>query len=301
MRKEYKEYKDIIGDGGSNIVGQVTQQIERLRSRMEKVKHKVAVISGKGGVGKSAVTVNLASAFSMQEYTVGVLDADINGPSIAKMMGVQGQHLKIGENGVSPAVGPLNIKVMSMDLLLPSDETPVVWDAPSQEAAFIWRGTMEVSTLREFLSDTEWGELNSLFIDLPAGVEKLPNVAQLLPNLDGVVLVTIPTEVSHFVVKKSAVTAKALGIPVVGLIENMVGYICLNCGQVGDLFKTIYDGKKMADQMGIPYLGRIPFDPRISISSDKGVPFVLEYSDSSAGKTFIEISAKINGFLGRNK
>lgn len=293
-----KKYKDIIGVGGSNIVGQVTQQIGRLRSRMEKVKHKVAVISGKGGVGKSVVTVNLASALASQEYTMGVLDADVNGPSVAKMMGVRGQHLKIGGNGVSPAVGFLNIKVMSMDLLLPRDETPVVWDAPTQRDAFVWRGTMEVSTLREFLSDTKWGELDFLFIDLPPSIEKFPNMAHLLPDLGGVVLVTIPSEVSHLVVKKSVTTVKELGIPVVGLIENMVGYLCLNCGKVGDLFKTVEEGEKMAEEMDIPYLGGIPFDPRISIASDKGVPFVLEYSDSSAGRAFIEIGGKIKGFLG---
>ena len=293
-----KRYKDIIGDGGSNIVSQITQQIERLRFRMGKVKHKVAVISGKGGVGKSVVTVNLASVLALQEYTVGVLDADVNGASIAKMMGVRGQYLKIGENGVSPAIGPLNIKVMSMDLLLPRDETPVVWDAPTHRDAFIWRGTMEVSTLREFLSDTDWGELNSLFIDLPPSIEKFPNVAQLLPDLGGVVLVTIPSEVSHLVVKKSVTAVKELGIPVVGLIENMVGYLCLNCGKVRDLFKTVEDGEKMAEEMDVPYLGGIPFDPRISIASDKGVPFVLEYSDSPAGRTFVEIGGKIKGFLG---
>lgn len=293
-----KKYKDIIGDGGSNIVGQVTQQIGRLRSRMEKVKHKVAVISGKGGVGKSVVTVNLASVLALQKYTVGILDADINGASIAKMMGVRGQRLKIVGNGVSPAVGFLNIKVMSMDLLLPRDETPVVWDPSTQQDAFIWRGTMEVSTLREFLSDTDWGELNSLFIDLPPSIEKFSNVAQLLPDLGGVVLVTIPSEVSHLVVKKSVTTVKELGIPVVGLIENMVGYLCLNCGKVGDLFKTVEEGEKMAEEMDIPYLGGIPFDPRISIASDKGVPFVLEYSDSPAGRAFIEIGGKIKGFLG---
>lgn len=293
-----KKYKDIIGDGGSNIAGQVKQQIERLRSRMEKVKHKVAVVSGKGGVGKSAVTANLATALSSQEHAVGVLDADMNGPSIAKILGVRGQSLKIGENGVFPANGPLGIKVMSMDLILPSDETPVVWDAHTQKDSFIWQSTMEAGALREFFSDIEWGELNFLFIDLPPTIEKVSIVSQLLTDLSGVVLVTIPSGLSHLIVRKTITTVKELEIPIVGLIENMAGYHCLNCSKVGDLFKTVEDGEKMAEKADIPFLGRIPFDPRISVSSDMGVPFVLEYSDTLAGKAFIEISEKIKGFLG---
>ena len=160
-----KTYNDIAGDGGSNIVEQVTAQQNRLKSRMDSVRHIVAVMSGKGGGGKSSVVVNLASALALQDYSVGILDADINGASMAKMTGVRGQALETGETGVIPAMAARNLKVMSIDLFLPDDSTPVIWDAPTQKDAYTWRGMMETKAIREFLSDTEWGELDFLVID----------------------------------------------------------------------------------------------------------------------------------------
>ncbi|MCI0526548.1 MAG: Mrp/NBP35 family ATP-binding protein, partial [Nitrospira sp.] len=226
-----KKYKDIVGDGGSNILGQVGEQMERLKARMAKIRHKVAVMSGKGGVGKSSITANLAVGLASKGYTVGVLDADVNGPSLAKMMGVRGQKLKITGEGIQPAISPGNIRAMSMDLLLPTDETPVIWDAPTQQEAFVWRGTMEVTALREFLADTNWDHLDFLLLDLPPGTDRLPNLVELLPDLGGTLVVTIPSEVSQLIVKKSITLAKdLLKTPVIGLVENMAGYVCLRCG-----------------------------------------------------------------------
>ncbi|MBI4640483.1 MAG: Mrp/NBP35 family ATP-binding protein [Candidatus Tectomicrobia bacterium] len=287
-----KKYSDIVGDGGSNIIGQVMEQAARLKARLSQVKHTIAVMSGKGGVGKSAITVNLAAALALQGYQVGVVDADINGPSIAKMMGVKGQDLKVDEGGVYPAIGPLKLKVMSMDLLLASDETPVIWDGPSQET-FVWRATMEATTLREFLTDTEWGELDFLLVDLPPGTDKFMNVTEVLPRFSGTIVVTIPSEVSQLVVKKSITLAKKLKkSPILGVIENMRGYFCVECGTIGELFHE-GDTEAMASQLGVPFLGQIPFDPRLSVSTDRGKPFVIDYPDAPAAQTVIEIAKKV--------
>ena len=249
-----KRYKDIVGDGGSNIVGQVEAQHLALTARMSAIRHKIAVVSGKGGVGKSSVTANLAAAFVVEGHRVGVMDADINGPSIAKMLGVRGQKLAVTADGVAPAINAQGIKVMSMDLLLPSDETPVRWDAPTQAEAHTWRGGMEANAIREFLTDTVWGDLDFLLLDLPPGTDRLATVAGILPGLSGAVIVTIPSEVSHLVVKKSITIAKESKVPILGLVENMAGYLCQKCGEVGDLFQGP-GGAALANEFNIPFLG----------------------------------------------
>ena len=293
-----KKYKDIVGDGGSNIIDQVVEQMARLKARMAGIKTKVAVMSGKGGVGKSAVTANFAAAFAMNGLQVGILDADLNGPTIAKMMGVRAQRLRVGQDGVHPALGPSGINVMSMDLFLPRDETPVIWDAPTQEDSFVWRATLEVSVLREFLTDAVWGELDLLLIDLPPGTDRISTIAGVLPEMDRSILITIPSEVSQLVVKKSIVVAKeTLKAPPLGLVENMAAYLCPRCGAEGELFHP-GDSERTAASLGIPFLGRIPFDPRISISSDQGVPFVMQHADSPAGRVFLQLAERTAASLG---
>ncbi len=292
-----KTYKDLPADGGSNIVGQVTQQVNRLQKRLDSVRHTVAIMSGKGGVGKSSVTANLASALGLRGHNVGVIDADINGPSIAKMMGVRGQQIDYGADGVKPAISPLGVKVMSMDLFLKDDETPVLWEAQTQKDAFTWRGTMEMSALREFLSDTEWGTLDYLLIDLPPGTDRLPNLVDLLPNLGGTVVVTIPSGVSQLVVKKSLTMAKRLlNAPVIGIVENMAAYVCADCGKTEDLFPS-GNTEEMASQFDVSLLGKIPFDPRISIAADEGSVFLDQYPDTPAGQTFFGITDEIRTFF----
>ena len=292
-----KTYKDLPADGGSNIVGQVTQQVNRLQKRLASVRHTVAIMSGKGGVGKSSVTANLASALGLRGHNVGVIDADINGPSIAKMMGVRGQQIDYGADGVKPAISSLGIKVMSMDLFLKDDETPVLWESQTQKDAFTWRGTMEISALREFLSDTEWGTLDYLLIDLPPGTDRLPNLVDLLPNLGGTVVVTIPSGVSQLVVKKSLTMAKKLlNAPIVGIVENMAAYVCADCGNTEELFPSGNTGE-MAGQFEVSLLGKIPFDPRISIAADEGSVFVDQHRDTPAGQTFFNITDKIRMFF----
>ena len=267
---------------------QIQEQEQNLRVRMNKIKHKVAVISGKGGVGKSTVTVNLAMAFAMHGHAnhVGVLDADIHGPSVPKMLGLTGQRLPIGPAGVFPAVGPLGIKVVSMDFLLPDENAPV-----------IWRGPLKMTAIRQFLSDIVWGEMDLLLIDLPPGTGDEPlSVAQLLPEMDGVVIVTIPSEVSQIVVKKAVTFAKMLGMPIIGIIENMSGFICPNCGAKVDIFRS-GGGKKMAEELEVPLLGSIPIDQKICEDADKGMPFIVEHAESPATKAFMEIVGKIEDFM----
>ena len=267
----------------------IAEQEQRLKTKMSKIKHKLAIISGKGGVGKSTVTVNLAVAFALQghEDKVGVLDADIHGPCVPKMLGLKGQKLMGSPDGaLFPVTGRQGIKVVSMDFLLPNDEAPVVW-----------RGPLKMRIIQQFLSDITWGELDFLFVDLPPGTGDEPlSVMQLIPDIDGVIIVTMPSEVSQAVVKKAITFAKQLGVPVIGIIENMSGFVCPECGATLDIFKT-GGGKKVAEDLSVPYLGKIPIDPAICVNSDNGTPFVAENAASPTVKAFTEIVTKIKQFL----
>jgi ATP-binding protein involved in chromosome partitioning len=274
--------------GDADLRGHRQDEMALLRERMGKVLHKIAVISGKGGVGKTLVTVNLAMALAMRGRSgrVGVLDADIHGPCVPKMLGMKGSRLQAGPPGIFPAMGPLNIKVVSMDFLLPDDEAPV-----------IWRGPLKMSAIRQFLSEIVWGELEYLLIDLPPGTgDEALSVLQLLPEMDGVVIVTIPSEVSQDVVKKAVTFARKMNVPVIGIVENMSGLICPHCGGSIEVFSS-GGGGKMAQEMEVPLLGSIPLDPRISRDSDAGMPFIVEHRDSPAAKAFDTIVEKIEGFV----
>jgi len=262
------------------------EQEKRLKERMSKVKHKIAIISGKGGVGKSVTTANLAMALAWKGYNVGVLDADIHGPSIPKMFGLHGQRLQAGPPGIFPATGPMGIKVVSIDFLLPSEEAPV-----------IWRGPLKMVAIRQFLSDIVWGPLDYLLIDLPPGTGDEPlSVIQLLPEMDGVIIVTIPSEVSQIVVKKAVVFAQELNVPVIGIIENMSGFFCPKCGAEIDIFRS-GGGEKIAMELLVPFLGKIPIDPEICKASDEGTPFIIRRPDSPSTKAFMNIVEKIEKFV----
>jgi ATP-binding protein involved in chromosome partitioning len=268
------------------------EQQRKLKVRTGKIKHKIAVISGKGGVGKSTVTVNLAMAFALHGYAndVGILDADITGPCVPKIIGLHGESLQTGPAGIFPAVGPMGIKVVSMDFLLPSDDAPV-----------IWRGPLKSRAINQFLSDIVWGDLGFLFIDLPPGTgDESLSIMQLIPEMDGVVIVTIPSEVSQIVVKKAVTFSRKLNIPVIGIIENMSGFVCPKCGAEIDILKS-GGGEKIAKDLMTPFLGKIPIDPKICEDSDKGVPFIIEHKDSPASKAFMEIVKKIEDFLKAKK
>jgi len=282
-----KKYKDIAGDGGSNVHGQVAEQLERLRRRLADVRAVIAVVSGKGGVGKSTVTANLASALAVAGWRVGVLDADLNGPTMAKMLGVRGERLVVTADAVEPPASALGVRVMSMDLLLPGDATPLTWDAPSQDESYTWRGTMEANALREFLADTRWGALDALVIDLPPGTDRLATITALIPDLAGTIVVTLPSDVSHLVVRKSITVAQGGRAPVLGLVENMAG-----------LFPGP-DAATLAAETGIALLGRVPFDPALAAAADRGEPFVTVAPASAAARALTEIATRVREALGR--
>jgi ATP-binding protein involved in chromosome partitioning len=269
----------------------IEEQERALRAKMKLVRHKVAVISGKGGVGKTVVTVNLAVALAkrLKPGQVGILDADIHGPCVPKMLGIEGQALQVGPPGAFPATGPLGIKVVSMDFFLPDRETPV-----------IWRGPLKAAAIRQFLSDVVWGELELLLIDLPPGTGDEPlSLLQLMPEMDGVVIVTIPSDVSQEVVKRAVMFVRELNVPIIGVIENMSGFVCPNCGTRVDIFKT-GGGEKISKDLNVTFLGKIPLDPKVCEYSDRGLPFVAEDPDSPTTKAFMEISDKIEEFLRRS-
>jgi ATP-binding protein involved in chromosome partitioning len=280
-----KRYKDIAGDGGSNIAGQVEAQQGRLKQRLESVRAIVAIVSGKGGVGKSTLTASLACCFAIDGWKVGVLDADLNGPTQAKVLGVRGRRLALANGVVEPPATALGVKVMSMDLLLPTDATPLTWDAPVQEEAHTWRGAMEANALREFLADTNWGALDVLLLDLPPGTDRLSTIASLVPALSGIVVVTIPSDVSQLVVRRSITAAASTRAPLLGLVENMAG-----------LFPGPDAGKLAADA-GIPFLGSVPFDRALAVAGDQGDPFVVSAPDRDAAVALRRIAQGIRASL----
>jgi ATP-binding protein involved in chromosome partitioning len=280
-----KRYRDIAGDGGSDIVGQVEAQQARLTARLKDVRATIAVVSGKGGVGKSSVTANLAGAFALAGARVGVLDADLNGPTMATMLGVRGRTLVVTDAGVEPPAGALGIRVMSMDLLLADDATPLTWEAPTQAEAHTWRGAMEANAVREFLADTGWGPLDVLLIDLPPGTDRLATIAGLVPGLSGAVVVTIPSDVSRLVVRRSLTVARQVGTPVLGLVENMAGVF------------PGPGGETLAREAEVPFLGRVPFDPALAAAADRGEPYVAAAPEAPAARALTAIATALRATL----
>ncbi len=278
MRIRSSEYKEI-----AKRMRTIQEQQKRVVANMRKIKYKIAILSSKGGVGKSFVTVSLAAALAVKGKRVGVFDADIHGPSVHKMVGLPtGLGLPARPDGtIVPVEVPPGLKVASIGLLLPDDETPV-----------IWRGALKTSAIRELLAYLDWGELDYLLIDLPPGTgDEQLTIAQIIPQLTGFILVTIPSEVSKAVVKKAAAFARRLNVPVLGIIENMSYFEC------PDGSKHYIFGKgaaqEIAEEFNIPYLGEIPIDPRIREANDKGKVFFLEYPDSKASKAFLDIAEKV--------
>jgi ATP-binding protein involved in chromosome partitioning len=258
----------------AKVVEQITAQMRQVQGRMVGIKHKLVVMSGKGGVGKSMTTVNLALALARMGYKVGLLDVDLNGPCVPRMMGMHGQRLTITPEGAQPPIGPLNIKVASMDFFLDST-SPVRWKGP-MDLSPVWLGLMEMNVIREFLGDVIWGELDYLLTDLPPGAaaDKPPVIAGFIPDLAGAVVVTTPSEVASDVVQKSITYARDMGINVLGVVENMSQYRCPSCGAEHELFEG--NTEAMCEALDVPLLGRIPFDRTLAKTFDKGVPLLDE-------------------------
>jgi Mrp family chromosome partitioning ATPase/predicted Fe-Mo cluster-binding NifX family protein len=256
---------------------QQAQEQQALQERMKSIRHKILILSGKGGVGKSTVAANLAVTLARDGQKVGLLDVDIHGPSIPKLMGIMGQVPQMGEKTITPVKVGERLYVMSMGSLL-----------QHQDLAVIWRGPLKMGAIKQFLKDVEWGELDFLIIDSPPGTGDEPlSVAQLIPDLNGAILVTSPQDLSVLDVRKTVTFCRQLRMPVLGVIENMSGLICPHCGQEIDVFKK-GGGERMALEMNLPFLGRIPIDPQVVEASDAGLSFVSEHPDSPTATAFEE-------------
>jgi ATP-binding protein involved in chromosome partitioning len=265
--------KDSCKDKGAEKVGTC------IVDRMARIKHKIIIASGKGGVGKSTVSVNLARALQMKGFRVGVLDADITGPDIPKLLGIEDQKLMQGPEGIEPADAD-GIKAASMALILSSRDSPVVW-----------RGPMKMAAIKQFIQDVNWGDLDFLIIDLPPGTSDEPlSVLQLIPDLAGAIIVTTPQEVSLLDSRKAVNMVKAMKLPVLGIVENMSGLKCPHCQETINIFSS-GGGQRMAEEVDVPFLGSIPIDPQVCAMGDTGQTFVE--CKTQAGESFGRIVERL--------
>ncbi|VGO22379.1 Mrp/NBP35 family ATP-binding protein [Pontiella sulfatireligans] len=250
---------------------------KKINARMAQIKQKICVLSGKGGVGKSTVAVNLATALADAGKKVGLLDVDIHGPSIPTMLGLGRMSLVSNADSVDPIqVG--NLKVMSVGFL-----------NQNEDDAFIWRGPMKMGVIKQFLGDVEWGELDYLIVDCPPGTGDEPlSICQLIENPDGAVIVTTPQQVAAVDVRKSLTFCQKLELPILGIVENMSGFACPKCGEVVDIFQS-GGGEKIASDFSVPFLGKLPIDPAIGKACDAGRPFIQSYAASETAHMMREI------------
>lgn len=256
---------------------------EKIKENMRKISHKLLVISGKGGVGKSTVAANLAFSLALKDKKIGLLDVDIHGPNIAKMVGAEGKKMRaLPDKKIEPIFVSPGVKVVSISPLLKSVDTPV-----------IWRGPLKMKLISQFLSDVDWGDLDYLIIDSPPGTGDEPlSVAQLIPDLTGAIIVTTPQEVALLDSRKAVNFARAVKVPIIGIIENMSGLTCPHCGKEIQLFKT-GGGEKAAKELDVVFLGKIPLDPGIVTSADEGKPFVLAQKESFGSRYMVKVTAAI--------
>jgi len=250
--------------------------------RMCRIKHKILVLSGKGGVGKSTVAVNLAVSLALAGKRVGLLDIDIHGPSVPRLLGLEGRPIEGTGEALLPVRYTDHLKVMSIGFLLQSGEDAV-----------IWRGPMKFAVIKQFLKDVEWGDLDYLVVDSPPGTGDEPlSIAQLIPEADGAVVVTTPQQVAVADVRRCIGFCRQIKLRVIGVVENMSGLVCPKCGTTVEVFKS-GGGRRMARETGAPFLGSIPIDPQIVEASDAGTPYVEKFAGSEAAEAFQHVIAPI--------
>jgi len=275
------DLKKTVAEGRQELVD---DQLVKIRENMAKIKHKIVVISGKGGVGKTTIAVNLAISLASLGLRVGILDVDITGPNVNKMLGIDPDvrpRVDPDARKFYPVDGPLNTKVVSMAFLMQDSDTPV-----------IWRGPMKMSAVRQFLGDAYWGDLDYLICDLPPGTsDETLDLLQLIPE-ENVVVVSTPQEVALMDARKTIVMAKTMERHVLGIIENMSGFICPHCSESIDLYPP-GGAEKASKDLNIKLLGKIPFEIEIGQQGDQGLPFVLKHPESESAKAFKSAVSKI--------
>jgi len=251
---------------------------EKLKNNMSNIKHKILVLSNKGGVGKSSVAVNLAYSLSKKGFKVGILDADLHGPSVAAMLGFEGRKLQGNTEGIIPMSVSSNLTAVSMASLIENSDAPL-----------IWRGPLKMMALKQFLGEVKWGNIDYLIVDSPPGTGDEPlSICQLIPELEGGIIVTTPQKIALLDSRKCINFLKNLKIPVLGIIENMSGFKCPHCGKNIDLFKS-GGGEKAAEEFKIPFLGKIPIDINMVDSADEGEPYISQHKNSETTQIFNKI------------
>ena len=258
------------------IKGRENPQDAKLRTAMERVRYKIAVMSGKGGVGKSSVSVNLAWALALQDLNVGLLDADIHGPNVPKMLGTEGVGFTGQEDQIEPVEVMPNLRMASVANI-----------GYGADQALIWRGPMKIGLIRQFLADVVWGDLDYMIVDTPPGTgDEALTVGQEIKPLTGIVIVTTPQDVALLDSRKSVDFAAKMKIPVIGIVENMAD---------GETLKVFGSGggERAAEELGVPFLGRIALDPRMVAAGDSGRPYLSQYSEEEAGKQLSAIVERI--------
>jgi len=302
-------------EANSNQKAQMEQAYQQMQRKMrmskmsEGIRHKIMVLSGKGGVGKTTVATGIALSLARMGKKVGLMDIDITGPNVPKMLGIEGTELHIEDGQIFPAIGPHGIKVISMAFLIEDPDKPV-----------IWRGPIKLGAIQQFIGDVAWGELDALVIDFPPGTGDEPlTVSQTLPNLDGVVIVTTPQEVALLDSRKSINFAKTISVPVLGVVENMSGYTLSGTAEAGtqfsmvgpkgvpieittspqgkwsvtlDLFKS-GGGEESAQELEVPFLGRLPFDPGVVRGGDDGVHRIVADPEGETALCFSKVVDEI--------
>lgn len=269
-RRQFRGYGEAGGAEGAAVLDQVLAQRKRLAERLSRIRHVVAVASGKGGVGKSVVTANLAAALATTGSRVGAVDADLNGPSLARMLDAARGPLAVAAGGIRPAEGVGGVRLISMDLLLASADAPVRWRGPGADDS-LWRGALETGALRELIADVAWGDLDFLLVDLPPGTDRIERLLELVPGIAHVLLVTTPSEAACRVVLRSARLLRDAGFGRVALVTNMASYRCPCCGCESPHFAADA-GLSLLEAAGLPRWVDIPFDPALGARSDAGSP-----------------------------
>jgi len=263
---------------GSNDTQWIEQEQNAVQHRMEQIRHKILVLSGKGGVGKSSVAANIAVGLAMRGLKTGLVDIDIHGPSIPKILGLEGMMPEQDGESLLPVGYDGLLSVMSVGFLL-----------QDRNNALIWRAPLKHGVIKQFLGDVAWGPRDWLVVDCPPGTGDEPiSIVQLLKNPDGAIIVTTPQDVALEDVRKSITFCREVSIPLIGLVENMSGFACPHCGTVVNIFKK-GGGEALAAEMQIPFLGSIPLDAAVAASGDSGEPVVQHAAESPSGKAFSEL------------